>query len=716
MDIYKFRDMPSAQRKAYAQTLTAEQKAEMRRRIDEAEAKEAGASQALPTVVQPGEAQPTGPLEYAKEFGAAVGQPYVDLVTGLINLAGRGASKAVGAENPPQALRYKIPVGDTYKSAKALGTVAGIAAPIFVPGAGLLMPELAAGTKGAQALTKLIPALGKKLNNKIAKYGAKAADIAATGAGYGAAYGANDQNNNLAKEGAKGAGINALATAIFHHPSAILERKLRNIAAQIKEGKMGGLSPEEFQQVQHNIPEDLPVDLGTAIESPQLSEDYRNNIATKAPMLASSKAQKVIQNEENTLQNTINNLRDTIPDAEIAAVREIEAKYLQNHAESKREFEDVIQEAQNAGINIGNPINIGGYEIGPQALKTTAQKFLERIARKEKTGLPSTHISGTEKNMLENMINPTEGRTLADLQNTRSHFLEMADKHAFERNKELASMYDELANAADQDLSTALKESGNKDLYHRLLKARETFKEKVVPYRDKFIQKLISKKKSPLGSTKRLISAEPDMQAVFNELPSQNKSALLERYLNPKGDLTTAAKFLTRYKNLPESERNRLFTSEQRAMFTRLEKSHQMAKESRALIRKPETGVKAFQLMKQNAIPLIAAGATELADFSALGNKHPLLAPIIGGLLAASIQSKYAKGKVNKMTSPALRKAYAEQKVEVPEMLKNLAKLSGKTGIYANSPSNATLGLSLYGEPEDQTYYMQMPVKREKKK
>lgn len=692
-DIDKLSQMPREERRAFIASLTPEDKkiltdqtlqAQQQYRMNqEGHSSSPDMAPAFPNEnnFQPAEApnKNTGLSQFLKEFGTGAAQEGVDTATGLFNLPSRGVQSLIG-EDKPNTLNFELPNSAHYPYAAPLGQLA------MLGGIGALMPELKAAQKIAPFVARQFPKIAKPIGNAInknmatrfASYIPEVGDAALTGAGYGAVYGANDPNASIINSAKTGAALGGATGAAFRSPSAIRESYTKNIASKIKRGEMEGLSPEEAM-LRADTYEGLPVDLGTMINSPGEFEKYKkigmsgnNQVKKNAEVLAaaaknkSESIKKSLIGEEDVLGINDKAIAHAITDEEkfSTAVSKIFNRFTKltnkhnitvDRAETNKVIKNIIK-AHEHTQKVGTYSKFSEPFINELKEKLAGGKAEKILPHKKSTGLLKKPFNFSE-NIPNEVAKSGGNKTLPrvhDIDEERKVFNELSKNHGTDWNQYVSGVYKALESASINDIENAVNKSGNYKLIDEWKSARKAHATKVIPYRKKEIEKFLRGKENSQEFHK--IVTKPNNEFIFNTLPENLQKGLLYRLINPSNSDLSPARFSNKFKALDIKAQNRL-AKEMKPEFERLADINEASQKLSPVLKTPDTGVKAYSLLKAGISPAIGYGAGHEAF-----DDHPLLGGIAGAIAGGVSRNKFYNAKAKFHTSHKTKEAYIKQK------------------------------------------------------
>lgn len=536
------------------------------------------------------EAPKSNPRQGLKQLADLLGgaaQGGHELLNAPSNIANYAASKGL----LPQSVAAKIPRQQNYDFAKMLG----VNDPSMIDKALQFLPQMAPYIAGGEAagLAKA-PALVGRLSSGLSPGAGAAANLAGImgknalfGGGAAIATGNNPMTGATlgAAGGALGEGVNA----------GINKLRPSNLFA-------GGASPQQLQQ-NLQAAQGTQTPLGNVIQSPMLQRFYEN-ILTKVP---GSGANKKLQNVADTLSTQGKSILDSLLSGNQAGdVGETLQKSLKSRlatleAEKRSNFAQPNKIADEAGLTIGreNFANAAKDELAnlkasPELLRETDPKLLDDL---------SAYANSTEGNNLK-LSNIFKGKI-----NDKA-------RDAFSENKaHEAGIYQNLKNALQQDVDSAIESFGNDSLKTAHENAMNFYREHIVPFEDPNILKFTKRG----GDTDTLLSTFVRkggtndrgnlIKTLVDKLPDEHKLlpayGYLSKALNEDG--TLAPNVLARqWNNLGEKQKTALVPDESiRSRLDQHSKVVGMNTAAMQLMSNPLTGQRNLDVL----LPAILGGA-----------------------------------------------------------------------------------------------------------
>jgi hypothetical protein len=609
--------------------------------------------------------KPKKELNTPAKLGVAAAQGFLNMGVIPGNLVARGINAVAGKNIAPLSnLNIKEELGygkDQGLAEKATQIGAEIAFPLG-PGAKI-------GSKLIDVGGKILPAFLK--NSQRTK---NVADILGVGALLGAGNAASDQDASIGRGAAWGATAGALGATAAKGVAKAFPVLMKYLPFKATN------SPEKMDEIL-KATEGLPVDIGSITGNNKAREAYVNKMSKTPLSGVPEKMEQVVNATDRKAKNFISRITE----------EGISTNY---NEEIKKELIDTLakneEKVSNAYTEVSNAADKYNIPFVSDNLKKTAQQELKKIKAAVKSGrLSEAGLNGEVLSTIKKLANPKRTQksaasplvgsspeaqraieemsakskeaipgTLSLVDDERKVLSRMASQHLLDKNKNLHSIYSKLANAAQKDIEETISKSEVPQLNKMLKDARKLHADTVIPYRHTSIYDIIKNEKPSDILHNRLLT--PDNKVVYQKLSTSSKNKALFNYLMDKARFDEEGKLqanptriVEQSRSLGEMGRARVFSKEQQDALKNLTILNEIAKNYRPALKRPQTGVQSIDYLAK--VPnIVGAGLGEAID----DGRHP----VVAGTLGALIPSLITRGRAARMTSPAMKKLYKEQK------------------------------------------------------
>ncbi len=414
------------------------------------------------------------------------------------------------------------------------------------------------------------------------------------------------------------------------------------------------LSPEA-QALQSQVG-NLPV--------PYAAQTLYNKVLGNIPLSAVAKQQGQIAD---AAQQKANSIVDTLKggqgEGDIAqnVANTIQVNHKAATENNAALYKSVADQADAAGVKISSAPN----------LSATATQYLNNsdnpLEPKEQNIL--NKYLGTPDLSAIGMGGGLKGGPLSfnEAHNLQKQFSSQAQSY-YGKDNYLGKMYSDLSDSLKNDMEGAAQASGNTDVYNNLLAAKQDFAQNVAPYRDNSMYPIVTGDKNLNTIHNALLQNTPQANKVVSDLPDDVKKQVA--YLNfsrpaisenpANGDYTpNPQKLYNAYNKMDETQKNKLFTSDDRQQFNTLGTLAQYSKANSGHLK---GGIGTLEA----ALPLIEG-------------MHGGLAGLVHGAALVASASIPARLASSALTNPELRNAYlsspSASQMLTPQLNNFLSKL-----------------------------------------
>ena len=624
--------------------------------------------------------QPWSLTNIINQFGKGFGQGAVDTGTALVNLPKRGVDAAFGKE--PDPFTYDIPGQEPHSIPNLLGKGTELGAELLVA------PEIKAfqalAAKLAPLFLKAAPRAKEAINSsklaQLANYAPAAADVGATGAAYGALFGANNPEQTLRESALKGALGSMAIGGAARIPSAFREMDVRQLAQKIKSGKERGRSPAETAKYMEDI-QGLPIDIGTAVDNESRFQKYKDLASFTGSGVKQKAAEinAITKTHADKLKKNLIGGADMLGtnDAALAALIADEDKYssavsklFKNFSTLSDQYGIKVPRVQTNKV-IKNIIKEHEHTEKVGTFSKFTDSFINELKEKLAGGkTPKVEPPPESPLILPDYLKPEPPLppkktkpSVKDIDEERKVFNERAKQHGTDWNRYISGVYKSLEKASINDIEKAITKSKHPELIKEWQTARKTHATKVVPYRKREIENILTGKES----SEKLpnVLTKPSNQFVFNSLPKHIQKQIVYRKLNPSGQDISEAQLANRYKVLDANAKKRLMGDAKKEWDT-LVKLNDIKQKINPVLEKPNTGFANKESI--NAIKAIAGGAAA-AHTAGLSSGMGMLLGLLGTGGLKRLKANYA-------TSPKTLQAYIDQSAKPSKNTERLSKLT----------------------------------------
>lgn len=517
--------------------------------------------------------------------GSGVAQGLTDIPGGLYRFAtgrpipqlGRLAPGAAEAQD-----RYPL----TTKIGEAAGFIGGLA-PAGVPA----------------TVSRMVPSALGAIGRGVGAVG----DISAQGGLLGALYGPatlQDGAEAIGEQATRGAVLSAiLGGALGAYPAArtMLGRSLRRQASQ-----PGSVlrSPEQVGRMTQSMGEQ-PIDIGSLIDSPGLSVLAQEYLPL-APYTGTRAATgRVIAAGDEGAANFVQGLRGELAENEVpeAILGHMGRSYDAQRALANELYAPLDNAATEAGFSL---IPSNTVKMATAALEKNAKA----VQANAKSQLPAQTVNDLNRLSALSTEDATDINLIRD---EISAYKTDARQLRQSGDRQQAALYEKMHQSLEKDLNESMKALGDDELFTNYQNANKHYRENVVPYFERPIQKLLNGEESA-DDIHRILTSKRH-QKVLEHLPQEARHLIGYRFLQTLekdaggGEAMVSPSRLInavdRIKSKSPRVYNSIFTKPQQAEIERINNLYQVSKEGRVAARKPPTGFRGNPLMK-----LIGIGGT----------------------------------------------------------------------------------------------------------